>query len=214
VVADAGKYTQGGGMMSAVVESFSPDMVQRALVDGLRACLARGQRVLTVGSPPGTFEDRLHRHPRLLFWPTSEASSRDATRVIPPEVGAVLMTTMLSHDLSRNVRSQVKARGLLMPSSTMSPGGAKRALLACIADETVVPPPFTREEDPMPAQLATPDTPSATPKPTDAASLMRLIDETMAGLQLIREVAAGLVAEVEGVKEQAATLKMLKELLK
>jgi len=230
-IADHGKYRHTEEAVTMQVLTNTPDG-QTLLVTGLRACLERGQRILTVGSPPGTFQS-LSWHPYALFWPSSEKSSKDGTRVVPAEVGAVLLTNMLSHELSRNVRYQAKARNLLCPSTTLSPGAAMRAL-----NEALQINGHTKEEGDIEMALTkvtrinqqpaghTPvlsmSAPEPTPEPpsradtTDAGmeAVLKLVDESIAGLQLARENILGLQAEVALVRAQGEKLRLLRELLK
>lgn len=178
-------------------------------------------RVLIVGSPPGSFRERLTRHPFLLFWPSSEYNRRDGTRAIPEDIGAVLLTSVLSHELSANVRAQVRTRSLYCPMSPLSAGAISRLLnnmLALLAESPLTPP----EELSMSAK-PTPPVPLF-PAPVPEApphELVELIDETVTtlsgaitNLQLIREGVLGLVAEQQTTAEERQKLQLLRDLLK
>lgn len=173
----------------------------------LREVLAAGKRVLIVGAPPGTFSDRMERHSSLLFWPSTEKSSRDHARVVPAEVGAVLMTALLSHALSHNVRDQATARRLMFTPQPLSPGAIKRLLSAAMT-----PPDEENAEEPT---LLTAATPSRT---ASQADVVQFIDDTIAGLQLLREtvqqMSVAQSSELQALRAKADRFDRLTDLLK
>lgn len=217
-VADEGKYRYPEDRDVSTALAVDSDALSVALADVMQ----RKQRVLVVGSPPGTFEDKLRRHPLVLLWPSSERSASDGTRVVPAEVGAILLTSQLSHALSDNVRTQAKERRLLCTGMPMSPGAVKRALLQAFE--------MMRSDDAAESEaqeMATPKHPALvamTPRPVEQATheaggaahtdIVRLIDDTIAGLQLIREAAVKMVDEAKYVAEQRKALELLRGLLK
>lgn len=178
----------------------------------LRQVVERGQRILVVGSPPGTFDDRLQRNARLLFWPSTERSASDALRLIPGEVGAVLVTKMLSHDLSRNVREQAKARELFLPMGMWAPGQIKRLLGEVLASRPVEEEGHTMAPKVTNFVAAQSQAPVAVPQDTQR-DLMKLIDDQIAAMELVREGVAQLLAEAATVRQQSEKLRVLRELL-
>jgi len=194
-----------------------PSSDEEPLDTQLVSVVSSGRRVLVVGSPPGTFEDKYLRNPYLTFWPSTEHSAKDAARTVPAEVGAVLMTTMLSHDLSRNVRQQAVDRGLVYPVDVMSPGKVRRALALVMEMGTrskeeahmAQPKVASFQQKPQPLQLEPVEQPQL-PQP----EITQLIDDVIAGLQLIREQAVGLAGEIEAARAQTDKVRLLRELLK
>jgi hypothetical protein len=199
-LADEGKYRHP--------EDGESDEFACAVADVMR----QQHRVLIVGSAPGTFDDKLRRHPLLLFWPSTERAVSDQSRVVPAEVGAILLTNQLSHALSHNVREQAKHRHLLCTFSPLSPGAVRRTLTKALDIERG----DAQETTDMPAK-ATPILRSVEPTtelPEPDPDIIRLIDDTVAGLQLIREAAVKMVDESQHVRKQVAALDALLGLLK
>jgi hypothetical protein len=193
-----------------------------SLESALKGIVTRGQRVLVVGCPPGSFPEKLTRHASLLFWPSSEAKASDGFRLIPTEVGAVLTSRLLSHALSANVRSQARARNLVAPTELFSPGNITRLLQTVVAEAH---PPQEQTTMPRVAETArittvatpvkTPAPPAAKPEvPADIQELLSAIDDSVAGLQLVREKVLQVAEQYAAVREDLETLSTLKRLLK
>lgn len=194
--------------------------------NAIARCLAAGHRVLLAGSPPGSFPDKFTRHPRLIVWSSSEPRSDDGHRVIPAEVGAVLMTRMMSHALSSNLRQQARQRSLIAPVEMFSPGAIVRLLEPLLAAVT----PTRKDPKPMPTikeaarviqkPVPTPPAPAPSQAPEefiqdpDVFALVQAIDDSIAALQLVREQALRLGTKLGSLGSELETLAALRRLLK
>lgn len=203
----------------------------------LAAVLQRGQRILIAGSPPGTFPHELQRHPGLIFWPTTERSARDRSRLVPAEVGAVLVTRMVSHALCENLKRQAFERRLIYTATPLSPGGIKRLLQDAgvwVVDALPEGGESAEEEreampKPIPPPVALPaalragfksraavvgepgsDVAAAESTRTD---IVALVDDAIAALQLVRECAVTVQADAERTRRQAEAFRNLRAAL-
>lgn len=189
----------------------------------IRQAITAGARVLVVGCPPGTFPYWMMQHPALLFWTASEAKASDDRRIVPPEVGVVLITKLLSHALERNVRHQANERKIVCPGGTLSPGAVQRVL-----DGIVMKPQKNGEDDMAkgPTHLVGASRPSLQPgDPTysdtrdgamdeQTAQLVSSIDDAIAAMQLVREQVITNSRQLAGIRGQLDALDALKRMLK
>lgn len=172
----------------------------------LRATIVAGARVLIVGCPPGTFPYWMMQHPALTFWPASEAKVVDDRRIVPPEIGAVLITKLLSHALERNVRHQARERKLVCPGDALSPGAVNRLL------EGIVEKPQKNGED----EMAKPGPTHVVDQPLDdqTQALVDQLDEAITAIQLVRESVIANGRQLSGIRDQLDALATLKRVLK
>lgn len=175
-------------------------LLKHALGDVVRA----GQRILIVGCPPGTFPYWIATHEAIVLWSTSEAKASDDRRMVPAEIGAVLITKLLSHALEQNVRHQARERKLCCPAGTMSPGAVMRTL------EGVVSKPQKEEV------MAKPGPTHVVEQPLDEQTqgLVDQVDEAIAGLQLVKEAIITNGRQLSGIRDQLDALATLKRVLK
>lgn len=177
----------------------------------IRAAITAGNRVLIVGGPPGTFPYWMMQHPALMFWPASEKKASDDRRIVPIEVGAVLITNLLSHALEANVRHQARERRLICPSGTLSPGGVNRILEGIVEKTT------KNGDGPMgkPQAPAAGPTHVVTPELDEQTTLLvDQIDEAITSLQLVRERVIENGRQLAGIRDQLDALATLKKMLK
>lgn len=194
-----------------------PIPTAQANVD-LRACIREatrnGMRLLIVGCPPGTFPYWLGQHRSVLLWPASEAKQSDDRRIVPPEIGVILITKLLSHALERNVRHQARQRHIACPSETFSPGAINRLLEGVIVDERKTADDEGEREMPKhtgPTHVVEPP-PVAMDDAT--AQLVEQINDAIASLQLVREQVIENGRKLAGLSEQLDALAMLRKVLK
>lgn len=179
------------------------------LQTAMRACIAAERRILVVGCPPGTFPHWMTRHPSLMFWPSTEYKISDDKRVVPAEVGVILKTRLLSHALSNNVQQQAKDRQLVCPLEAYSPGAVTRLFDGVIQRPTKGEEAMVKAVGPRPVD--------APPKPAmdeDTLQLIASIEDSIAGLELVKERIQALGERFASVRDQIAALDHLKALLK
>jgi hypothetical protein len=197
-----------------IEENETPDAAWQdaygTLVEGAIDTMRAGQRVLVVGGPAGTFDQKLMRNPRLLFWPTVAARHDDQTRALPTDVGMALVCTLVSARLQMHVRSQVRERSLKSQHpSVLSPGTITRVLrnaLGLLMDEeraalVAQTKPLATKAKPVAAPEPAPELdPEPEPEPdvepalVETSPFLSAIDDAIASLQLVREQAAVLEA--------------------
>lgn len=192
----------GRSVMATPTPTAHADMLlKHAIADVIRA----GQRILIVGCPPGTFPYWIATHEAIVLWSTSEAKASDDRRMVPVEIGAVLITKLLSHALEQNVRHQARERRLTCPAGTMSPGAVLRLL------DGVIVKPQKKEDD-----MAKPGPTHVVDVPLDdqTQALVDQLDEAIAAIQLVRESVITNGRQLSGIRDQLDALATLKRVLK
>jgi hypothetical protein len=142
-----------------------------------------------------------------MFWPATEAKVSDDRRIVPAEIGAILLTKMLSHALSDNVKHQARERGLVCPGDTFSPGTVMRLL------EGVVEKPTKKGEEAVPKHPMPELRSVETPLDQETKELIESIDDAIAGLELVKEKVLHLGRQYSVVRDKLVVLDTLKQFL-
>lgn len=142
------------------------------------AALIKGQKILIVGGPSGTFPDKWNRHRDLIIWPSTEAKRDDHARTVPENVGAIFVTNMVSHELHRAIQDQAKNRHIWAPSGVLSSGTIRRMVE-----------PILWPGSPRIALAPTPEPPAAQPAPVahDPVAHARDFAQTVLGVPDVQE---------------------------
>lgn len=215
-------------MSAPVLSAHSSDGYARARA-AVQEAFANGYAILIVGGPPGSFGEKIERRKDITFWPSYERNAHDKVqREIPLGIAVVLVTRLVSMDLSRNVVRAAQARGV--PCFTQVHG--RSAMIRIVQNE---PQEQEQEEQPMPTTpqkplSAPPRLVTSTPQPVaaptpapprqagaaqrDAEQLRKLGEEAKAAIDLLVEASVAALARAETDRADAATLHQLRELLK
>lgn len=175
-----------------MIEEARPEGVAGALVATFRS----GARALLVGGPPGCFPQVFYRHDRLVTWPSSEAHASDMSRKVPVNVGVILVCDRVSVALQQNVRDQAKALGLVCPP-VMSSGAIKRVVTSALDEVN------NRLQTQPLALVETPPKLPGAPEPEPEVPFM---EDTLIGLEYVRQEYLKLRRELEAEKGRVAEL--------
>lgn len=100
---------------------------QSVVVSSVRAALEKNQIVLLVGGPGGSYGPRLQRDARFQHHVCTEASRKDASYLVPREIGCVLLSNHVSVALTKNIVGQCEHRRIPIFGTFRSTGSVARA---------------------------------------------------------------------------------------
>lgn len=163
------------------------------------AALDRGQRLLVVGGPSGTFPEKWTRHPQILHWPSTEKKPDDENRQIPHDIGALMICNMVSFSLQRNLAEQAKRRHIWTPGQVQSPGAIKR-LVEPVLEMRKPKPTFTPTLVKPDPPVSTP-TAAAQPEPAKADPAVQLFEDAILSIRLAAEAYTEIQTKIQQENE-------------